>query len=169
MRRSLLLLALLALAAAPLVSPAQAQRTDRKALEAAIDAVPPGQRTVYVSPLLGQTEIRGNVVILEEEQAILEERFGARFARPEGIIECKDPRRPETCRMPENSVLYQFLMPDPIDEQGVLTIRLVRLMADPGQGGRIHREAWLMALGRRGPVGWDVLGKELVEENEGPW
>lgn len=169
MRPSLLLA--LALLLGPMASarPLAAQYSDRKALEAALDALPPEGRKLYISPLLGQTKIRGNALILEEDQERLVERYHATLERPEKLIECRDRMKPETCTMPEGAVLYQFLLPEPVGKDRILALRVVRLISEKGSGGTIHRENWIMALARRQGLGWDVIKKQLEGEAEGPW
>lgn len=169
MRTTVVTLLALAIGAGGWLQPLQAQHSDRRAVEAVLDALPPGDRTLYVSPLYGQTEIRGNAMILEEDQERLKERHGAILERPETVIRCDHPLEPESCTMPEGSILYQFLMPDPVGEDGILALRVVRLIADEGSGGDIRRENWILALGQRQGLGWDVIKKQMESESDQPW
>lgn len=169
MRTTVLIVLALAVGAGAGLQPLEAQRADRKAVEAVLDALPPGERTLYISPLFGQTEIRGNALILEEDRKRLEERYGAILERPEKVIRCEHPFEPETCTMPEGSILYQFLMPDPIGRDQILALRVVRLMSEEGSGGKIHREDWILALAQLPDVGWDVIRKQLEGESDQPW
>ena len=149
-----------------------AQQADRKAIEAVLDEIPPEDRNLFISPMLGRVasdKFEGNAMILEEDRARLKQRYGATMERPEHLIRCEHPFRPETCEMPENSVFYQFVMPKPIGPDGVLTLRVVRIFSDGGSEGQMRREAWLFALAQREGLGWDVVAKELVESADGPW
>jgi len=160
-------LVLLFLLASPV--PAMGQRTDQKALEAAVrELAPPDDVSLTISPIMIAPAIRGNVSIDPENQKLLETRFGARIEEPGDAVECEDVTQPSTCRIDDGGVILQFFMPEPV-QNGVLYLAVMVLRDGSGEGGQIGREWWNIALLQRPEVGGTVVGEDLTKTADGPW
>lgn len=163
--RTLIALAIAAAAA----SPCAAQYSDQKAVEAAVRELHPGGDTVvYISPIMAAPQVEGRVRINKEHLEILETRFDARVAEPDDAIDCQDLRDKSTCRVKDGGVIFQFIMPEPV-QNGVLYMPVMILRDGAGDGGQIGREWWNVALLDRPGVGWTVVNKELVQTSGEPW
>lgn len=151
--------------AAPLLpafapSGAQAQWSDRKAVEAAVEALAPGIRPLYVAPRLIQNEVQGVVTLNEEHLERLRTRYGAVIEDPGRVIRCEDPEVPESCRMPSGGILLQFVAPQPIRD-GVLDLSVN--VARDAAGSGVAFENWRLVLTERPGLGWQVISKEREE------
>lgn len=149
-----------------------AQAAERNLIEAVVDAFPRGDRPVYVSPTLlmknPAPEIRGAVRHTKEELEVVRKRYGARILTPDQAIVCEDPRRPETCVIPGNGILFQFLLPDGPMRAGKLSLDVIVYYSGKGKDGQILREAWSLVATRYPGAGWVVQHKERFAVGHGP-
>lgn len=151
------------------VTPAAAQHSDQKAVEAVVRELHPGGDTVvYISPIMAAPQVEGRVRINQSNLEALETRFGVRVAEPADAVDCEDVRDKSTCRIKDGGVIFQFIMPEPI-RSGVLHMAVMLLRDGAGDGGQIGREWWNVALLDRPDVGWTVVDKELTQTSGEPW
>lgn len=151
--------------------PMLAQTRERNLIEAVVDAFPRGDRQVYVSPTLiienPPPGLQGAPRHTKEELEVVRKRYGAKIMRPEEAIRCTDPQRPETCTIPSNGVLFQFLLPEPL-QGGKLPLKVIVYYNGKGKNGQILREAWALVAARYPGVGWVVERKERFAVGYGP-
>jgi hypothetical protein len=152
------LIAPLTLTLAP--GPVRAQWSDRKAVEAAVDALAAGVRPLYVAPRLIQDQVQGVVSLNEEHLERLRTRYGAVIEDPGRVIHCDDPAEPTSCRIPTAGILLQFVAPEPI-QNGVLNLSVNVARDEAGSG--VTFESWRLVLRERPGLGWEVVGKERQE------
>lgn len=148
-----------------------AQTPERNLIEAVVDAFPRGDRQVYVSPTLiienPPPGLQGAPRHTKEELEVVRKRYGAKIMRPEEAIRCANPQRPETCSIPGNGVLFQFLLPQPL-QGGKLPVKIIVYYNGKGKDGQILREAWALVAARYPGVGWVVERKERFAIGYGP-
>jgi hypothetical protein len=162
-----MLLLLIALLPLPLPTVAEAQGGNRNAVQAIVDAVPPGDRKVFISPVLLQTQLDAIVTLTAEDLAPVKARWDATILRIEEAFHCRDDSDWSTCRVAEDGVFYQFFVPSPA-ERGRLEFDLVRLVGNAGENGETARETWKAYLVQRPQIGWTVIRKELIDSTYGP-
>ncbi|HEX7090323.1 MAG TPA: hypothetical protein VF192_09305 [Longimicrobiales bacterium] len=143
-------------------------------VEAVVEAFAQPGRRIYVSPGLLLTEAmmragfrgrpRHTVATLEK----VRERFDATIAYPEEAIRCKDRSRPETCTIPGDGMIFQFMVPERPLQKDVLPVRVILYQDGRGAGGQILRELWDLLLRREPYTGWRVVYKNLAARANGP-
>ena len=165
------LLALTALAALTVLSsaPVSAQRADRKAIEVIFDVLPPGERPTFFAEQVGRAPGATGRALLDDENRSALERLGyVEVAAVEDVVLCPDFPAPEGCRIRDEGVLYQLVMPEPI-AGGRLSMRVVRLIDGAGTNGLIRREVWDILMVPDAEMGWRAVRIRLDATNDGPW
>jgi hypothetical protein len=131
-------------------------------------------RQVYLSPhleppagMMEQQGFEGRIRHAAETLKQAEERYGARIMTPLEAVHCPERDRPDKCTIPGNGILFDFMLPRPL-QQGTLPVRIMVYHHGRGQGGQILREAWDFVLTREPQTGWRVVRKVLVATGQGP-
>jgi len=172
-RAGLVVLGAAALFAFP-AGAAWAQGPENNMVEAVVEAFMQPGRKIYVAPGLLMTEAMVNAGFIGRPRhsvATLEkvrERFDATIAYPEEAIKCKDRSRPETCTLPGDGMLFQFVLPERPARTDVLPVRVILYHDGRGEGGQILREVWDLVLRREQYTGWRVVHRNLVVKENGP-
>lgn len=159
--------------------PAQQQQQqtasqDKPMIEAVIESFDLRNRRVYIAPRLGVPDglleshnVAGQIRHNAEELEAVSKRFNAVVQQPIDAINCPDPRQLQTCRLPGNGILFEFMLPSPL-ERGLLPVRIIVYYDGRGEGGQILREAWDFVLTRQPVTGWRVVEKKLFAVAQGP-
>ena len=172
-RAGLVVLGAAALFAFP-AEAAWAQGPENNMVEAVVEAFMQPGRKIYVAPGLLITQAMVNAGFMGRPRhsvATLErvrERFDATIAYPEEAIKCKDRSRPETCTLPGDGMLFQFVLPEQPLRNDVLPVRVILYHDGRGEGGQILREVWDLVLRRERYTGWRVVHRNLVARENGP-
>jgi hypothetical protein len=169
------LAAAVVLLATPNPSAAQGSAaTEREMVEAVIASFPLTGRQVYLSPAIEPSRamieagIQGSPRHTKVTLDRVQKSLGARIADPEDVIACADPARPESCRLPDNGIVFHFLLPD-ARQDGVLPVRVLVYDTQRGSGGQIVRELWGFHLRQEPGTGWVVLNRQLLNRVLGPF
>ncbi len=143
-------------------------------LEAVIVSFDTKDRQVYVAPSLGVPEgllesqnMAGQIRHSPEHLELVKERFEAIIQQPGLAILCQDRSRPETCWLPGDGILFEFMLPSPMQD-GKLPVRVVVYHDARGENDQILREAWDLLVARHPQGGWAVEEKELFAVAHGP-